>query len=956
MFEILRFAWFALALTPLIVTGVRYAQGSAPQPQRSFVRAGVTTAALLLVMVAVETVIYFYIEHAWFAALSASGRFWTEYGARFAIGVGVFLVSVAIARPILGGAANALTETKQRSLDLWIAAVVVGGIVGLSAAGAWQEVLLFLNRASTGMTDPAFGLPLEYYLFTLPFIEVVLSLIGAFLFFLLIALVYVLFSRGDNQLQRNSDLTTLLPAITNVQGYLRAIIAIYFLRAALQRLVDISILTVTPSGAVYGAGWLNVHVDAPMLVVASVVYLAAGVWVLTVGRHSTTGQADEEEQAESPLAFLIGPGRRSRVIVPAVLLGVLIVARGVVPGVVRSFVVEPNEITMEEPYLRSNIAFTRAAYGIGEEHVTSTEYEAGTSVTPALLEDNSATLDNIRLWDPLALLENLREQQEIRLYYQFNDVDIDRYQIDGDYTQMMLSIRELEQDALADVSDTWVARHLKYTHGYGLVALPVHEIRSDGRPEFVVKNIPAEATSPRLNPEQPRIYYGERTDDHVYISTSQREFDYPSGDENVFNSYDGTGGVPIGGALRRFVYASRIDGVQQLFSSYIQEDTRLLWRRNIMERAQRIAPFLQYDEDPYPVVTEDGEIVFVLDAYTTARTYPYSQHYQGRLGAFSGVNYIRNSVKVFIDAYDGTVTLYAMTDDDPVLNTYRSVFPDLFRDASQMPAGMKRHIRYPIDLMTVQAELYNTYHITDPDTFYQREDVWEFATERYREGDQAVEPYFAMVDLPGEDTQSDVEYVTILPFTPSNKNVVHAWMAARSDQPNYGQLLVYTFPKGEEVLGPRQIEARIDQNTEMSRALSLWSQRGSAVIRGNLLAIPLFDDNKLVLLYTEPIFLQAENSGLPEIKRIALADQQNVVWSNSFDTAIEHISEPPEEEPIAVRTGAEDGATGAGNTGADPEIARRTRELLKTLNSALGAGNYGDAGAAIEDLQNLLEE
>jgi hypothetical protein len=623
---------------------------------------------------------------------------------------------------------------------------------------------------------------------------------------------------------------------------------------------------------------------------------------------------------------------------PGLAAGVLIVFNWALPGLVTAFVVHPNEITLERPYIAHNIAFTRRAFNLHrvEEKPVTVGRDVGRDVTEA----NDKTLDNVRLWDARALMDNLREQQEIRLYYKFHDVDIDRYRLDGDYRQVMLSVRELEKSALPRRSQTWVSRHLKYTHGYGLVLLPVHEILPGGKPKLLIRNIP-----PRIEPgsialERNAIYYGERTDDHVFVRTEEEEFDYPLGDENVYTTYDGTGGVVLSSFARLFCYAYKFDNHRPLFTGYITDATRLLFRRDIRARVRALAPFLRFDRDPYAFVTDDGRIKYILDAYTVSRGYPYSEAYGGVLDGFHGYNYVRNSVKAVVDAYDGTVDLYIVDPSDLLVRTYANIFPDLFKSFEAMPADVRRHIRYPEDYLTVQAEMYETYHMTDVQTFYQREDVWQFATERYRRRFQRVIPYYVMIHFPGEPS---VEFVLIIPFTPKGKNVVNAWMAGRCDMPHYGTLRVYTFPKGVEVLGPRQIEARIDQNTEMSQAMTLWGQRGSQVIRGNLLAIPLFAQDVLYLLYAEPIYLQAEDAQLPEVKRIALADQERVVWAETFDASVARLLG---EAPGAARPAAV----------VRPGRAREALRHLEAYRKRMGEGEFRAAGEALDKARRALEE
>ncbi|MCF8062854.1 MAG: UPF0182 family protein, partial [Deltaproteobacteria bacterium] len=616
-----------------------------------------------------------------------------------------------------------------------------------------------------------------------------------------------------------------------------------------------------------------------------------------------------------------------------------------IPSIIDSYVVKPNEITLEHPFIRHNIDFTRQAYKLQDPFLETRRIDAGREITREVVDRNEQTLRNIRLWDWRALLDTLQEQQEIRLYYEFTDVDIDRYHIDGTYRQMMLSVREIEKNALDPESQTWVSRHLKYTHGYGLVLLPVHEFLHQGSPNLLIRNIPPEVNVPGFSISRPEIYYGELTRDHVYVRTKEQEFDYPSGDQNVYTTYQGEGGVPLESLFKRFAYAWKFGEVQLLFSTYFTGESRVMFRREIIPRLKALAPFLMYDRDPYPVLTEDGRIKYIVDTYTVSDRYPYSGAYEGSLGTFRGANYMRNAVKAVVDAYDGTVSFYVFDEEDILLRTYDKIFPGLFRPRSEMPESLERHIRYPDDYLTVQAEMYATYHMADVGVFYQREDVWTFATERYRESFQPVQPYYVMVRFPDRD---EIEFVLMIPFTPKNKNVINAWMAGRCDPPYYGKLLVFTFPKGVEVLGPRQIEARIDQDAEMSQRLSLWGQRGSEVVRGNLLAVPLFSEKTLYMLFAEPVFLQASNARLPQIKRIALADQTEVVWADTFEASLlkligeEERMKSAEEAPLSAEPGPTEG------------LIRQAVDLFQGYKDGLKSGDFAAAGEKLEELDRLL--
>ena len=981
MFGFIRLVWVAVGAIPLIIAFIKGKDASEEEQKRLLKRGAVVLALFIAVLVLARIGVFLYTELGWFSGLGAAARFWSEFGTRLILGIGGFILGYLIAWPLFARLWRTL-EGERKAITPKALGLIVAIYLGVAANGLWEPVLLFLNRASTAASDPILGISHSFYLFVFPILNAATGVAVTVVFLLLLGGFFVALVRQQFRAAQERDASVLLPAVIQGYRYFLGLAAALLIILSANQLLDIPAFFIEGSGVVFGADWMDVNVRIPVQFVAAAVYLLVAVLLIisalspSLGRRifsirllSSEEESGSEESTPEPeaaqrLTYRSRGGGlppleltlRSAVI-PVVAVAILIIGQGLLPGLLKPFYLSPNEITLQRPYLLHNIDGTQSAFGLKGDGVTRTSYRVGENINQEVLSKNERTLNNIRLWDPTALKDNLEQRQEIRLYYQFHDVDIDRYNIDGEYTQLMLSVRELEKSALNPSSDTWVARHLQYTHGFGLVALPVHTFLPQGRPDLLVRNIPPESETPRLEVTQPRVYYGERTTDHVYVKTTQQEFDYPSGEENVFYSYEGDGGVPLRGLLRRLIYAARWDGENQLFSGYITPDSRIMFRRSLRARAEALAPFLMYDQDPYPVVTEEGRIKYILDAYTTARTYPYSERYTGSVGQFAGVNYARNSVKVVIDAFDGSVDFYVVDEEDPVLRTYRNIFPGLFSPISEMSDNMRRHIRYPIDLIALQAEMYQVYHMEDPRAFYQREDVWEFATERYRANFQRVQPYYALINMPD---QEGVEFVAMLPFTPANKNVIHAWMAGRSDEPHYGDVTVYTFPKGVEVLGPRQIEARIDQNTEMSRALSLWGQRGSSVIRGNLLAIPLFDEDELFMLFAEPIFLQAENASLPEIKRIALADQDSVVWAPTFDEAVrELVGLAPRDVEVTAEAGRPGTAARATGEAIAPALRQSMEDLQQTyeeFREQLEGGNFGEAGATLDDLAGQIQE
>ncbi len=940
MFTFLGVLFVIVGTLPLIGT-----LRKASQLEESVLKRRVATGAVVLVvdilaLIAINVFFHFYTEYLWFHSLGYENRFFLEITSK----VFLYLAGAAVAfvllyvplRLVLGPGAS-----KPARTTVLLVSLAIGLLMGLWTGGMWSRYLLFANQAASGVRDPVFGMPINFYLFSLPFYG---GLTG---YFTSLFLVSGLTTVAAASLQINAR-SGQSGAVRQWLGPVRRIVLLLasalFVVFALNTVLNVYRILYSTHGAVHGAGWTDVHVRTIGYYITIAVYLGVAA-VFAVGAFSDRVLLRVFALQRLPETGAIRARGRSLIAPGAVIAG-LILVNSAVPSLVQNLVVRPNEITLESEYIPHNIQATQAAFNIDEKTVEERTFPVGRNISREVIDENSSTLANIRLWDWRALIENLRQQQEIRLYYEFHDVDIDRYTIDGEYRQMMLSVRELEKNELDPSSQTWVSRQLKYTHGYGLVMLPVHEFLPQGRPDLLIRNIPPVVNVESLQVTRPEVYYGERTAEHVYVKTTQQEFDYPSGDENVYATYEGEGGVTIGGFLREFMFAWKFDGVRLLFSGYFTPESRIMFRRRLKERIEMLAPFLMLDRDPYPVLTDEGRIKYIVDAYTVSSGYPYSQPYAGALSRFQGLNYMRNAVKIVVDAYDGSVDFYVYDESDVIVNTYRNVFPELFRSAEEMDDFLREHVRYPADYLTVQADVYGTYHMDDYQVFYQREDVWQFATERYRESFQMVEPYYVMVNLPNGP---GLEFVIMIPFTPKNKNVINAWMAGRSDVPNYGKIIVYTLPKGVEVLGPRQIEARIDQDTDMSRMLSLWGQRGSEVIRGNLLAIPLFANETLYVIFAEPIYLQAEDAALPEIKRVALADQDDVVWAETFDQALDRlVGAAPRPEPAASPMAAAPAEV--------QSLAEQAAEEFDAFTQSLGRGDYAGAGESLDALAGTMEQ
>jgi uncharacterized protein len=652
-------------------------------------------------------------------------------------------------------------------------------------------------------------------------------------------------------------------------------------------------------------------------------------------------------------AFRQPRGRRLiTAIVPAILCWFLV---QIVGWYVTSFVVKPNQLDRERPFIAWNIAWTRQAWGLGG--IAQQEFPADATVEAADPAGNQATLSNIRLWDWRALQDTLRQIQEIRTYYDFPDIDIDRYMLNGQLREVLLAARELNFDKLPDSSRNWINEKLIYTHGYGITMNPVNGFTTEGLPNLTLSNMPVQSTVPGLTVSRPEIYFGQMTNTDVYVKTHQAEFNYPQGQTNNLSSYEGTGGIELGGLVRRaLIAADRGDLLKLPFSDDISAQSRLLMRRNILLRVQTLAPFLTWDADPYIVLGDDGRLFWMLDAFTTSDGYPYSSHYALGDGT---VNYMRNSVKVVIDAYNGTTRFYVFDPADPIITAWRRIFPSLFRDAAEMPPDLRRHVRYPQLLLEEQASVYGLYHMSDPEVFYNREDLWTVASEvgMGNSGEQqtlTMEPNYILMKLPGD---TGVEFAEILPFTPANRNNLIGWIAGRSDGDHYGSAIVYDFPKTKLIDGPMQVEARIDQNAQLSGQLTLWNQQGSHVRRGTLLVIPC----GTALLYAEPIYLQAERSPMPELRLVVLALQDRLAYGPTFESAMASLFGGETSSLTASAAAPETGQTAtpgvpaAGATDRNALIADAAQDLAD-YQSLTAAGKLGEAGQKLEDLKRKLAQ
>jgi uncharacterized membrane protein (UPF0182 family) len=783
-------------------------------------------------------------------------------------------------------------------------ALSIGVLFGLAQAANWRTYLLWLNGGSFSSLEPFFGRDVGFYVFSLPAYR---AIVGAALGVVVVAGMAsggLFWLQGALDLRRPGE--ALPPAALRL---LSVLLGFFFLAKAAGYWLARYELLLSPFGTVFGAGYTASHVRLPLL------------WLLVVAALVGAVLSVANSRAQ---------GWRLPVTAVVVVFGASLLS-SILPDLFQRLRVRPDELRLERPYLEHNIALTRRAYGL--DQIRTQPFPAQTPLDTAAVERNQATFANIRLWDPGPLLDTYKQLQVIRLYYDFHDIDVDRYDLPGGRRQVMLAAREIVPALLPESARTWVNQRLQFTHGFGAVMSPVTEFQGEGLPLFFLKDIPP--TSPvDLEIREPRIYFGERTEDYVVVGGAAEEFDYPKGEQNVTNRYRGVGGVRLGSLLRRLVFAWSFRDVNLLISGNLRADSRILFRRSLAERIARLAPFLRVDHDPYLVVS-GGRLYWMLDAYTVSSTYPYSEPVRGL-----GVNYIRNSVKIVVDAYDGTVTFYAVDEKEPILAAYSRIFPGVFRPLTEMPEDLRRHVRYPEGLFLIQAEMYRTYHMTTPEVFYNKEDLWSFPTERVGSSRAAVEPYYIIMRLPGGEGE---EFILMQPMTPSNRNNMVAWLAARCDAPHYGQLVEFQFSKERLIYGPQQIEARIDQDTLISQQLSLWNQMGSKVIRGNLLVIPVEDS----IVYVEPLYLRSEQGQIPELKRVIVAYGDRVAMEPTLEAAIAKVFGGAVPAPPASVV-PPPGVTGAPRpeAAAEPSAREHYRAALEGLRS-------GDWGAFAREMQAL---
>lgn len=780
---------------------------------------------------------------------------------------------------------------------------------GNGAAAKWMDYLKFINPSSFGILDPLFSKDIGFYVFQLPFLSFFyyLCLFWLILTIIVITVLYI-FEEAIYITRRG------VAIVKNAKAHLSILGAIFCVFLFAGCWINIYNLLYSSQGVVFGASYTDIHANLPVLKIVSIMCLLSGAILL--------------------LNLFIHKIKWVFIIIGATAVIWFVGLKGYT-GIVQKFQVAPNEITMEQEYIKSNINFTRIAYGL--DNIKINEFPAKENLDSKDIANNSATIKNIRLWDHAPLLATYGQLQEIRTYYKFVDVDNDRYVINGEYQQVMLSPRELSYEHLP--SKIWINEHLTYTHGYGICLGPVNRISAEGLPEFMIKDIPPiNITDLKLT--KPEIYYGEIGNDYCFVNTKSKEFDYPSGDKNVYTTYNGKGGIVINSIWRKILLAIKFKEIKILFSNEITNQSRIMLYRNISERMKILTPFITYDSDPYLVLSE-GRLYWICDGYTITDMYPYSEPIAG-VG-----NYIRNSVKAVVDAYNGNIQFYVSDKNDPLIQTYTKIFPDLFLPLKNLSDDLKRHLRYPIDLLTVQARMYSIYHMQDTQVFYNKEDLWT-VPKRSSEGmEQYMQPYYTIMKLPGEQKS---EFILMIPFIPSKKDNMIAWLAARCDAPNYGKLLVYQFPKKKLVYGPSQINARINQDAEISKQLSLWNQRGSQVIQGSLLAIPIEES----LLYVQPLYLAAEKGKIPELKRVIVAFGNRIAMEENLETALDKIfgMEIIEKEAKTKTQEIQEDV----DTVTTKELIRQASESFEKAQAYMRQGNWAQYGQQLEELKRVLNE
>ncbi len=887
----------------------------------------------------------------WFYSLGYENRFWTVILAETVL----LILGVLFGGLVLYTLTFSLSSSKKYvKIVAVLAGAFAGGAWGFSN---WEIILKFINGVSTSVADPILNKNVGFYLFTLPFLNNIYGLLISLSIIGLGASVITIFFRFDGK-----NILVEPPAgddktLSKTYNPLFINASVFILIMAFGKFLSRFNLMYSSTGVVYGPGWADVNILLPAYDIIIVLTFLTGLALLITPLRNILKKLLEKFK-------IYGSRFYSAVFLAAgiFLIAIWFLGLTAIPGIFQWIIVSPNEITYERPYILNNIKYTRNGFKLND--IESKQYPDSGNFTQQTVNNNQQIFSNVRLWDWRALDAVFKQFQEFRLYYEFKDVDIDRYSFDSTYRQVMISAREMQPNSLPQQSQTFVNKRFQYTHGYGVTLSTVSDFTNQGLPNLLVKDIPPVSKYPSLDVTQPRIYYGELTNSYVIVNSQEKEFDYPSGEENMYNLYEGKGGVLLSNIWRKFLYGWKFGGSQFFFSSYTTDHSRILFYRQIEQRVKTLAPFLHFDQDPY-IVLSKGKLYWIIDAYTTSDYYPYSQPYssdetieynegnsttelhKNTVPYLNGVNYVRNSVKAIVDAYNGSVSFYIVDNEDPVIKVWNKIFPRMFKTKDEMSKDLLAHIRYPIDYLLVQGMVYEKYHMTDPTVFYNQEDLWIRATEKYYSNIQPVQPYYIMWQLPGSNKP---QFVLILPFTPKNRQVMIGWIAGMCDGSDYGKFLSYQFPKDKLVLGPQQIETKIDQDSFLSGQLTLWDQRGSQVIRGNVLAIPV----EKTLFYVEPIYLQSETAAYPELRLVAVMHGENLSYAPTFDQALQGLfskskSQAGMQETTAPKEKAAESST--------------VKQQIQNANNAfenylkyIGQKKFNDAANEMQKLQQALKQ
>lgn len=787
-----------------------------------------------------------------------------------------------------------------------IISIVIGVISTLWGSKVWNQAIIFHNAVNAGINDPILNKDIGFYLFKLPMLEIINSFAGFILFvsLCLVAVSYIL--RGALLFNRNRVYIG-----EYAKKHMALLGGLFILKIALGFYLDTFGLLYSQHGVIFGAGYADIYgklFALRILIISTVIISIVFAVSLINGKIKI-------------LAYSI-----------AGLVFIYIVGFAIYPALLQNLRVSPNELAMEKPFIEHHIKMTRLGYDL--QGINVRPFDVSYNLTSTHIQRNQTTINNIRLWDETPLYKTFAQLQQIRTYYKFNSIDDDRYMINNRYQQVMLSARELSYGDLP--SKSWINEKFVFTHGNGVAMSYVNRITREGLPEFIIKDIPPSSVVD-LKITLPEIYYGEMTQDYVITRTKIPEFSYPTSDGNTYTSYKGTGGVKLDSLFKKVVFSIFFKSAKIVLSSEITPESRILFNRDVTDRIQKIAPFLMLDSDPYVVISKEGKLYWIVDAYTVSSMLPYSKPLKNR------INYMRNSVKAIVDAYNGTVTFYIMKTKDPVIDVYKNIFPGMFKTIDDMPTDLKEHIRFPRDLFKVQAAMYGTYHMEDPKVFYNKEDLWEIPVH----SDKKIEPYYLIMKLPEEKKE---EYVLLMPYTPAKRDNLAAWLAARCDGEHYGRLVVYTFPRDRLIFGPRQIDARIDQDSYISQQLTLWGQRGSQVIRGRLLIIPIESS----LLYIQPLYLAAEDKGgLPELRRVIVAYENEVVMEENLEQCLNRLFGSKRAPASINDTKREDVVIKKKDLS---ELSKEAMRIFEKAKEMQRQGNWAGYGEELKRLEAILKQ